>query len=159
TSPTFHYRWRWGLRSDPASLWPYMSDTDHFRAVTGFPLAHFAEEPQPGGGSRRVGRLRMYGFPIEWEEDPSEWIINRELHETQRYRIGPLGLVKIHITLTPRTASEGSGTWLTYEAWATPGNILGYPGIPIQVGILFRQRFGRAFRHMDDFIQSKAPQP
>src|SRR5579859_4893791 len=158
TPPTFHYHWHWGLRSDPASLWPYVSDTDHFRAVTGFPLARFTEETRPEGGSRRIGRIRMYGVPIEWEEQPFEWVLNREVREVQRYRVGPLRELKMRLTLEPRPAVEGGGTWLTYEVWVTPGNILGYPGIPIQIGVLFRQRFARAFRHIDEFVQSNVPQ-
>lgn len=159
TTPTFHYRWHWGLHSDPASLWPYVSDTDHFRAVTGFPMVRFTEEPLSTGGSRRIGRLRMYGFPIEWEEEPSEWIVNREIHEGQRYQVGPIGSLKAQLTFEERLASEGGGTRITYDIWATPGNILGYPGIPIQIGIMFRQRFGKAMRRIDDFVQSKVPLP
>jgi len=82
---TFHYCWRWSLRSDVASLWPFVSDSDRFRAVTGFPSAKFTEEPLPEGGSRRIARFRMYGFPIVWEEQPFEWIQNREFQEAHDY--------------------------------------------------------------------------
>jgi adenylate cyclase len=153
---TFHYCWRWSLRSDVASLWPFVSDTDRFRAVTGFPSAKFTEEPIPEGGSRRIGRFRMYGFPIVWEEQPFEWIRNREFQEAHDYQVGPLKSIRVSIRLEPRA---GGGTDAIYEIWAKPGNILGYPGIPVQIGLLFRRRFGRAFRQIDHFIQARAPQP
>jgi adenylate cyclase len=153
---TFHYCFRWSLRSDVASLWPFVSDSDRFRAVTGFPSATFTEEPLPEGGSRRMARFRMYGFPIVWEEQPFEWIRNREFQEAHDYEVGPLKYVRVSVRLEPRP--EG-GTDLTYEVWARPGNILGYPGILVQIGLLFRYRFGRAFRRIDDFIQARAPQP
>src|SRR5256885_56033 len=118
---TFHYCWRWSLRSDVTSLWPYISDTDRFRAVTGFPAAKFTEEPLPEGGSRRVARFRMYGFPIVWIEQPFEWVRYREFHEAHDYEVGPLKSVRVAIRLEPR--SDG-GTDVTYEVWAKPGNIL-----------------------------------
>jgi adenylate cyclase len=153
---TFHYCWRWSLRSDVASLWPFVADTDRFRAVTGFPPANFTEEPLPEGGSRRVARLRMYGFPIVWEEQPFEWIREREFIENHRYEVGPLKSIRVSIRLDP---GSSGGSDVTYEVWAQPGNILGYPGIPIQIGVLFRRLFGRAFRQMDDFIQARVSQP
>jgi adenylate cyclase len=153
---TFHYRWRWSLRSDVASLWPYVSDTDRFRAVTGFPAATFTEEPLPEGGSRRIGRLRKYGFPIVWEEMPFEWIREREFSEVHNYLVGPLKYIRISTRLEAR---DDGGTDLTYEVWARPGNVLGYPGIPIQIGLLQHYLFGQAFRRMDAYVQASAAQP
>jgi adenylate cyclase len=152
----FHYRWKWSLKSDVASLWPYVTNTDRFRAVTGFPAATFTEEPLPEGGSRRIGRFRMYGFPLVWEEQPFEWIRERVMTEAQHYLEGPLKHVKVSIQLEPR--AEG-GTDLTYEVWAETGNILGYPGIPVQIGLLSRYRFERAFKQIDDYIQTVVKQP
>jgi len=154
--PTFHYVWRWSLRSSPDKLWPFVSNTDRFRAATGFPPTQYTEEPIPTGGVRRMARFRMYGFPIVWEEQPFEWVLNRQFSETHNYTVGPLRYVHVHIRLDPR--ADG-GTDLTYEVWARPGNTLGYPGIPIQIGLFSRARFGRAFRKMDDFIQSIVPIP
>ncbi len=151
-----HYRWKWSLKSDVSSLWPYVTDTDRFRAVTGFPAATYTEEPQLEGGSRRFARFRMYGVPLVWEEEPFEWVREREMREEQRYLEGPLKTVKVSIQLEPR--AEG-GTDLIYEVWAEPANLLGYPAIPIQIGLYFRNRFGRAFRQIDDYIQANARQP
>src|SRR5947207_3365379 len=99
---TFHYHWAVSLRSSPASLWPILSDTDRLRAVAGFPAAKFTEEPLPEGGSRRMGRIHMYGFPIVWEELPFEWIREREFSEVMLYQVGPLSKVTINMRLKPR---------------------------------------------------------
>ncbi len=151
-----HYVWRWSLRSAPGRLWPFVSNTDRFRAATGFPPTQYTEEPIPAGGVKRTARIRMYGFPIVWEEQPFEWVLNREFSETHQYTVGPVRYLNVHIRLDPR--ADG-GTDLTYEVWAQPGNALGYPAIPIQIGILSRIRFGRAFHKMDAFLQSVAPLP
>src|SRR5688572_33334358 len=98
---TFHYHWKWSLQSSIDRLWPYISDTDRFRGATGFPAAIFTTETKPDGTTRRVGKIRMYGFPIVWEEDPMEWIRDREFSDLQRYRVGPLKELKVHVQLEP----------------------------------------------------------
>src|SRR5262249_44583552 len=152
----FHYHWKWSLQADVESLWPFITDTDRLREDVGFPPATFTEETLPWGGTRRVGRIRMYGFPIVWEEEPFEWIRHRELSEVQAYRIGPLKSIKVRFELEPHA---GGGTDLTFDIWAQPGNILGYPGIPLQIGLLFRYRYGRAFQRMDQYIKDNVKQP
>ena len=153
---TFHYRWKWPLQSNVEQLWPYISDTDRFRAATGFPTVVYTEETDQGGVKHRIGHFRIYGVPIEWEEDPFEWIRHRDVINRQHFRKGPVSSLKAHIQLEPR--SDG-GTDLTYECWVTPGNLLGYPGVPIQVGLLYRWRFRRAFQQVDKFVQAQAQQP
>ncbi len=155
----FNYRWRWALRSDPEKLWPYMSDTGHFNQASGIPPIKYTELPVPTPEARRTGRVRMYGFPIEWQEEPFEWVQNKTMHEIRHYTVGPIGDFEVHMTLEPRQISEGGGTWITYEIGANPGNVLGYPGIPVQIGLIYRHMFERTFRQIDNFIQTQAPQP
>ncbi len=156
TAMTFHYRWQWSLRSEVERLWPYVSDTERFNAATGAPPITYTEEPLAEGGSRRIAHTRMYGVPIVWEEAPFQWIRHQEVSETHQYRTGPLAWFKMQLRLSPR--ADG-GTQLTYEVWAQPANVLGYPGIPIQIGIISRMRFERAFQQIDEFIQARKPQP
>ncbi|MEP7284469.1 MAG: DUF5939 domain-containing protein [Chloroflexota bacterium] len=153
--PTFHYRWQWSLRSNVESLWAYVADTDRFRSATGFPPVTYTEEPLSEGGVHRIAHIRMYGLPIVWEEEPFEWILHREFTDIQKYSKGPLGYAKIHVELEPR--SDG-GTNIIYEVWVSPGNLLGYPGIPLQIGLLSRYRFGKAFEQIDRYVQENAPQ-
>lgn len=153
---TFHFRWRWALRSDPADLWPYVSDTDRFNEVTGFPAPVYTEEPLPEGGSRRLARLRQYGLPIAWYDAPFEWVREREFVAVRHVTTGPLAYTRNVVRLEPRA---GGGTDLTYEITARVGNPLGYLGIPVQIGLLLRRAFDRAFRRMDAYVQAQAAQP
>src|SRR5450432_1380646 len=153
---TFHYQWKMSLQSSVESLWPYVSDTDQFRAAISFPAATYIMEEAPDGLLRRIGHIHYYGFPIEWEEDPFEWIRLKDIVDTQHYRVGPLRYVKVHITLESR--SEG-GTDLTYDVLASPANLLGYPAIPIQIGMIQRMRTERAFRQMDNYALANVSHP
>ncbi|HLY28332.1 MAG TPA: DUF5939 domain-containing protein [Aggregatilineales bacterium] len=153
---TFHYRWQWILRSSVESLWDYVTDSDRYREATAFPAAIYTDEQRPDGSTRRIGRLRMYGMPIEWEEEPFEWVRHQDMIDTQNYRIGPLSYVRVHLQLERRP--EG-GTLLTYAATVRPGNILGLPAIPIQIGMLHRWRTQYTFKQIDDYIQATAREP
>jgi class 3 adenylate cyclase len=156
SSFTFHYSWRWALRSDAASLWPYISDTDRFNEVTGFPAPIYTEEPLPEGGSRRLARLRQYGFPLAWDDAPFEWVREQEFVAERHCTTGPLAYTRNVVRLLPR---PDGGTDLTYEITARPGNVLGYLGIPVQIGVLMHRAFARAFRRVDAYIQAQAAQP
>ena len=72
------------------------------------------------------------------------------------YSTGPLGYTRTVARLEPR---PDGGTDLIYEVWARPGNLLGGPGIPVQLGILQRRLIERAFRRIDAYIQAEAAQP
>lgn len=48
---------------------------------------------------------------------------------------------------------HASGTLLSYEVTVRPATLLGSLVIPIQIGLISRRRFERAFRQIDDFLQ------
>src|SRR5579859_6691809 len=152
----FHYRWQWTLHSSVESLWEYVTDSDRFREATGFPAAKYTDKLRPDGRTRRKGRLRMYGFPIEWEEDPFQWVRHQEMIDTQYYHVGPLSYIRVYLQLE---AVPNGGTRVTYEITARPGNILGLPGIPVQIGLLQHWRAKRAFKRIDDYISANVREP
>ena len=145
-----HYRWEWQLRSTPEQLWPYVSDTQRFnRVAVGYRV-------QPGDASEDdLQHLRArYVIPLAWDEHPFEW--DRPHHfSVQRRFHGPiLRDFSARTTLTP----NAQGTLLSYEVTAQPASLLGTLAIPLQIGLLSRYRFGRAFRRIDDFLQHPADQ-
>jgi adenylate cyclase len=145
TPHEIHYRWEWQLRSTPEQLWPYVSDTQRFnRAAVGYRV-------QPGAASDEdIQHLRAhYVIPLAWDEHPFEW--DRPHHfSVQRRFHGPiLRDFSARTTLTPNP----QGTLLLYEVTARPASLLGTVAIPLQIGLLSRTRFGRAFRRIDDFLQ------
>jgi hypothetical protein len=71
----FHYRWEWQLKSDPHSLWPLASDTNRFNQDTGVPAIEPGQHPVGAlANARRSLRLFRFGMPVEWEEEPFEWV-------------------------------------------------------------------------------------
>jgi class 3 adenylate cyclase len=138
----YHYRWEWRLRSSPEQLWPLVADTNRFNRDAGVP----ALEPagvRPSG--RRLLRLSRLGIPIEWEEEPFEWIEPHRFSVVRRYARGPLAEMRVAVELL----GDGDGTLLVYEVWARPRNLLGRASIPIEIGRRSKARFERAFRSYD----------
>ena len=150
-----HYRWEWQLRASPQQLWPLVSDTNRFDRDTGLPA--YEEEDVEGSGARgrhRV-RVRMYGVPIEWTEEPFEWVQPYRFGVLRRYEAGvipfvqPLAESRLQVELQPL---PDGGTHLTYDVWMRPRNLFGYLAIPIQMGLISARRFDAAFRHYDELI-------
>lgn len=147
----FHYKWQWDLGGTPEALWPFVADTDRFGVDTWLPTLHRLSWPEPGRkpsetrvrNRRHMLRLYRFGVPVEWEEEPFEWVRPQRFSVLRRYRRGPVKEMRVVAELTP--TGENS-THLVYEVWARPNGILGLAAIPGQIGILSGYAFDKAFR-------------
>src|SRR5205085_12067193 len=149
----FHYRWEYDLESSPQQLWPLVSDTNRFNRDTGVPEVETVSSVGRGlRNARRRLRLSAFGIPVEWEEQPFEWVRPRLFGVVRRYSSGPMQELRVRVEL--RTAQQtssknqddeipASGTKLVYEVWAMPKNLLGLIAIPIQIGLISRNKFAR----------------
>lgn len=153
----FHYRWEYRFRSSPQQLWRAVSNTNRFNRDAAVPQIE-VRDSAPVNARRR---LKMHRFtiagirliPIEWEEEPFEWLEPHHFGVIRRYSKGPLKEMRVYCELTP---TEDGGTFMTYETWAEPNGLFGTLATPIQIGILSRFEFARAFHHYDDMAQINA---
>jgi len=146
----FHYRWQWHLKASPETLWPLVADTNRFNRDTGVPAIK-KTGTQPTVNARRQLRLVRLGVPIEWEEEPFEWVRPFRYGVARHYHSGPVADMRVLTELNP--LDDGT-TELTYQVWATPRNLFGLIAIPAQVGILSARAFARTFRAYDDIAVS-----
>src|ERR1700730_15197034 len=150
----FHYHWVFDLRSSPERLWPFVADTNRFNRDTGVPEI----ETEPGKkllrNARRSVRLSIYGMPIEWEEQPFEWVRPVRFGVHRVYSKGPMAQMKALVELSP--GPEG-GTRMTYDVWARPRNLLGLIPIPVQIGLSSAGKFRAAFKKYDDLALARSP--
>ena len=145
----FHYRWEYRLKSDPERLWSFVADTNRFNRDTGVPSI---SEGKPGArlrNARRRLRLSFLGLPVEWEEQPFEWIRPSRFGVTRKYIKGPVAELRVLAELTPQT---GGGTQLSYQVWARPKTLLGFIVIPLQIGQISARKFASAFRRYDQAV-------
>ncbi|GAP62647.1 hypothetical protein ARMA_1070 [Ardenticatena maritima] len=151
----FTYTWQWHLQSSPERLWPLVSDTDRFNALAGVPAVEIADDESVEAPTHLL-RMRIFGQTIEWEEPPFEWVSPHWFRIVRTYRRGPVARMVVTLRLAP---TQEGGSLLTYTVEAEPANPLGYLAIPIQIGLISRVRFERAFRLLDDLAQRAAETP
>jgi class 3 adenylate cyclase len=137
------YRFELDLVSSPDRLWPLVSDTNRFNRDAGVPAV---VERDRGPNARKRLRLTRLGVPVEWEEEPFEWISPYRFSVMRRYLRGPLEWMRVSATLSAR---ESGGTHLAYDVRARPRNLLGRVAAAVQIGILSRRRFVDVFRRYD----------
>ena len=142
----FHYRWTFDLKSSPERLWPFIADTNRFNRDTGVPKIQVEKYGERRRNARRKLRLSIYGMPVEWEEQPFEWVKPVRFGIERVYNKGPMARLRVRAELNEK--SDG-GTHLTYELWATPRNLTGRIAIPSQVKLIIEPRFRAAIKQYD----------
>lgn len=149
----FHYRWEYDLKSSPEKLWPFVADTNRFNRDTNVP----AVEVEPAKGrlrnARRRVRLSIFGMPVEWEEQPFEWVRPIRFGVKRTYSKGPVAEMRALAELSPR--ADG-GTRFTYDVSVKPKSLLGFVAIPVQIGLLASRRFRQAFKKYDELALLEA---
>src|SRR5215218_6139456 len=143
----YHKRWEFDLKSSPERLWPFIADTNRFNRDTGVPSIEVDSGDKRLRNARRKVRLSMYGLPVEWEEQPFEWVKPFRFGIERVYNKGPLTKLRV---LAQLTAKPDGGTHLIYEVWSTPRNIPGALAIPMQLNLVLARRFRNAIQKYDD---------
>src|SRR5262249_19001817 len=143
------------LKASPETLWPLVTDTNRFNRDTGLPSIERRDKAdQPTVNARRQLKFYRLGIPVEWEEEPFEWVRPYHYGVARYYKTGPVAEMR---TLTELVPQPDGGTLLAYQVWAKPRNWLGHIAIPGQIGILSRYLFERALKRYDRFaVQGKA---
>ena len=148
----FHYRWKFDLKSSPERLWPFIADTNRFNRDTGIPKVDVDHEKGLRNARRKL-RLSIYGLPVEWEEQPFEWVKPVRFGVERIYSKGPMARLRVLAELTEK---PDGGTHLTYELWATPRNLVGSVAIPSQIKLFSAPKFRAAIHEYDKLASAGA---
>ncbi len=97
-----HSRWEFDLKSSPDSLWPFVADTNRFNRDTGVPKLEIQSGHKRLPNARRKVRFSIYGLPVEWEEQPFEWVKPMRFGVERVYSKGPMACLKVLGELTPK---------------------------------------------------------
>ncbi len=149
----FHYQWVYDLKSPPEKLWPFVADTNRFNRDTNVPSVEVEPSRHRLRNARRRVRLSIFGMPVEWEEQPFEWVRPFRFGVKRTYSKGPVAEMKALAELTPR--ADG-GTRFTYDVVIRPKALLGLIAIPVQVGLVGSRKFRRAFKKYDELALVEA---
>jgi class 3 adenylate cyclase len=142
-----NYRWEYNLKASPEQLWPFVADTNRFNRDTGVPAVEPKRARQRLRNARRKLQLSIYGVPVEWEEQPFEWIRPSRFGVVRTYSKGPMVELRALAELAP---SESSGTRLTYSVRIKPRSLFGAVIISLQMKLVSARRFAGAFKTCDE---------
>jgi class 3 adenylate cyclase len=148
-----HYRWEYDLKASPEKLWPFVADTNRFNRDTSVPAVEVKPEKRRLRNARRRLRLSIFGMPVEWEEQPFEWVRPSRFGVRRTYNKGPVAEMKALAELSSRP--EG-GTAFTYNIWVRPESLIGLLVVPIQIGLISGRRFRQALRKYDELASTQS---
>ena len=152
----FHYRWQFEFKASPEEIWPFVADTNRFNRDTGVPKLDIDAPTKQQRNARRRVRFSIYGMPVEWEEQPFEWVRPVRFGIERIYNKGPMARMRALVELTSR---PGGGTRLTYDLWATPRNLMGVIAIPSQIRLVTGPKIRAAFKRYDQLASSQVVKP
>lgn len=89
------------LRSSPAELWPYVSDTDRMNCATGLPPVRY-ETKHSDQNAEQYGNVGWMGLNLRWREYPYEWVERRKLAVLRVLKSGPVDWLASTVELHPR---------------------------------------------------------
>ena len=148
----YHSRWEFDLKSSPDGLWPFVADTNRFNRDTGVPKLEIPTRNKRLPNARRKMRFSYFGLPVEWEEQPFEWIRPNRFGVERVYSKGPMARLKAIAELKEK---PGGGTHMTYEVRATPRNVLGVVAIPLQVKFVIGPKLRAAIKKYDELVSTQ----
>ncbi len=152
-----NYRWEYPLKASPEQLWPFVADTNRFNRDTGVPaVSPAATTKQRLRNARRRLQLSLYGMSVEWEEQPFEWLRPSRFGVFRSYSKGPVTELRALAELNQR---DDGGTDLRYSVRVKPRSVLGAILIWLQINLINKRRFERAFHNYDEAALEKKELP
>ena len=151
-----NYRWDYALKASPEELWPFVSDTNRFNRDTGVPSVKPVGPKQRLSNARRRLQFSIYGMSVEWEEQPFEWLRPSRFGVVRKYSKGPMVELRALAELNRR---DDGGTDLSYSVNITPRSIFAAVIVWLQINLVSKKRFERAFRKYDEVARTKAELP
>jgi len=157
TKQIIHYVWQWQLKSSPAELWPYASDTRRLNEAAALPrIEETIEIPLATGGSQLINRINFLGQSMLYEDWPYDWVHEQMFSNVRLFKNGLIARIEIKVELEPLA---NGGTQINHYVDVTPANWLGVLACPYQFGWKSRQASQQVYQQMDEFLQHKVPQP
>ena len=151
-----NYRWDYALKASPEELWPFVSDTNRFNRDTGVPAVKPVGPKQRMSNARRRLQFSIYGMSVEWEEQPFEWLRPSRFGVVRKYSKGPMVELRALAELNP---GDDGGTDLSYRVNITPRSIFAALIVWLQINLVSKKRFERAFRKYDEVARTKVELP
>lgn len=84
-----NFELQYELDAQVERIWPILADTERMNRQIGLPPAEAKAKREEPVRVARV-KAKMFGLPVEWDEEPFDWIENRFYWERRRILNGPI---------------------------------------------------------------------
>lgn len=148
----FAATWEWQLDSNPAELWPHISNTERVNAAVGLPPVEYVTRRDERGIKHRFGSFKLGWTRLSWEEHPFEWIEGRRFSILREFENGPFQWFVSTVELTPRP--EG-GSLLRHSVRIATHGLIGRLIAHVEVNMKGRKPLDRVYRRIDDVVSGK----
>jgi class 3 adenylate cyclase len=149
----FHFSWEFRLPVSREDIWPYIANTNKLNADVGQPAIDKHAATRVDSLRRRL-RFSMFGVPVEWTEEPFEWVYPQRYGIVRHYSKGPMTRMRVLIEFEPMPED---GCLLRYQVWATPNGLLGRMSLPVYIGVLVARRIKRLIPVYADLAAHRRP--
>ena len=149
---TLDYQFHWELAATPASIWPFVSDTERLNQAIGLRPADFLTQVDADGNASRIGSFSLAGVKLTWQEHPFEWIEGRRLSVLREFTEGPF---KWFINIVELLPLPTGGTRLEHRILVEPRSVLGNAVAALELGVKARRSLARVYHRIDDFVMRK----
>lgn len=143
--------WQWQLQSDPAELWPYLSDTDRFQKDLLLPPVRVTDLSSPS----RINHLPLSYDSMKhyevWEEEPYEWEYPYRFSVRRFYRNGYYKKWKFRVDLTP----NHRGTMVRIHLRAEVKNRLFAALSSFRLSVIYKPRIRSILKSYDQLARHR----
>lgn len=122
--------WELTTEASVAATWALFSDTDRFNRALGLGL-RFEESPLEDGSVRRVGRARILGMELSWDELPVRYRENQWFQLRRIFHSGPAR----EYTVTFRVREADGGAAIRYTVEVLPRSGLSRPVVALELKV------------------------
>ena len=152
TGKVFAATWEWQLDSNPAELWPHVSNTERINAAVGLPPVEYITRKDERGIKHRFGSFKLGWTRLSWEEHPFEWIEGRRFSILREFENGPFQWFVSTVELIPR---PDGGSLLRHSVRIATRGLIGRLIAHIEVNIKGHKPLDRVYRRIDDVVSGK----
>ena len=142
----YHFQFR--LKSSPASLWPYISDTNrNFRFLGATPVFQTSVSRNTPKGYLELSHNRKKSYVI-WQEEPYLWEKPYRFGFTRNYKMGFLKFLKVKVDLQQIFNS----TEVSINVEVQPSRYLYSYFLKFYMEQVIRRRLEKLLEHIDNFV-------
>lgn len=141
----------WPFDCPVDKIWPILADTERFNEAAQLPKHKIEEHPNDDGSIDFVGEAKFGPYTLIWDEEPTNWVVNRWFSHRRNFRNGPFRFLCATLKMFP----EKDGCRAEYTIDVEAANPVGRLMLATSFFSSTEKNFGRLVANANDFCAGK----